>query len=120
MRILQWQGKLLLLALLAMFAAPSIAQADHGRRGRDRSRVVVYADFGRYDHGYRGGYYDGYPRGWDRGRKVGWGDCDLPPGLARKYGCYDRSYYPAYYRHYPDRYPRRGRVRGSVTVHIPF
>lgn len=28
------------------------------------------------------------PPGWDRGRKVGWGDCDLPPGLAMKSGCH--------------------------------
>ena len=36
--------------------------------------------------------FGGRPYGWDRGRKVGWGDCDLPPGLARKYGCRQNSY----------------------------
>ncbi len=29
----------------------------------------------------------GRPPGWDRGRKVGWGNCDVPPGLAKKVGC---------------------------------
>jgi hypothetical protein len=24
------------------------------------------------------------PPGWDRGEKTGWGDSDIPPGLARK------------------------------------
>lgn len=27
------------------------------------------------------------PQGWNRGRKTGWGNCDLPPGQAKKYGC---------------------------------
>ncbi len=27
------------------------------------------------------------PPGWDHGKKVGWGDCNLPPGLAKKEGC---------------------------------
>jgi hypothetical protein len=109
MRILRGQGKLLLLALLAMFAVPSLAQADHGRRGRDRGRVVVYAEVGRrnYDDGY-------YREGWRHGRKVGWGDYDLPPGLAKKRYCRER------YEYYPVRehYPRRGGV--TVQVRIPF
>jgi len=25
------------------------------------------------------------PRGWERGKKKGWGDSDLPPGLAKKH-----------------------------------
>jgi hypothetical protein len=29
----------------------------------------------------------GRPPGWDWGRKVGWGNCDVPPGLAKKVGC---------------------------------
>lgn len=27
------------------------------------------------------------PRGWDKGKKTGWGDCDVPPGQAKKVGC---------------------------------
>ncbi len=27
------------------------------------------------------------PPGWDKGRKTGWGDCDVPPGQAKKAGC---------------------------------
>lgn len=33
---------------------------------------------------------DERPPGWSRGRKTGWGDCGMPPGQAKKYGC--RSY----------------------------
>ncbi len=32
------------------------------------------------------------PPGWDHGRKTGWGDCDVPPGQARKSGCDDRGH----------------------------
>lgn len=27
------------------------------------------------------------PPGWDHGRKTGWGDCNVPPGQAKKVGC---------------------------------
>ncbi|MCI0721745.1 MAG: hypothetical protein L0338_22660 [Acidobacteria bacterium] len=60
---------------------------DEGRRRqRDRRRdVVIFPGIvvdGR----------DGRPPGWDRGRKVGWGNCDVPPGLAKKFGCRDRIF----------------------------
>ncbi len=42
-------------------------------------RIVVFPHI-------RGSY--GRPPGWDRGRKVGWGQCDVPPGLAKKEGCH--------------------------------
>ena len=29
----------------------------------------------------------GRPPGWDKGKKTGWGDCDVPPGQAKKQGC---------------------------------
>ena len=27
------------------------------------------------------------PPGWSKGRKTGWGNCDAPPGQAKKTGC---------------------------------
>jgi len=27
------------------------------------------------------------PPGWEHGKKKGWGDCDAPPGQAKKQGC---------------------------------
>lgn len=34
---------------------------------------------------------DSRPHGWNKGKKTGWGDCDVPPGQAKKKGCYDRD-----------------------------
>lgn len=120
MRILHLQGKLLLLGMLAAFLLPAAAQADHGRQGGNRGRVVIYADSGRYDRGhYR--YNEHWRR--DHGRRVGWRGRDLPPGLAKKYACEHGRYVYSHsdHRHYPE-YPRRYPRRGGVTigVHIPF
>ena len=30
---------------------------------------------------------DQRPRGWSKGNKTGWGNCDVPPGQAKKMGC---------------------------------
>lgn len=75
---------MLLLSLAALvallLAAPARAEHRH-RRGRvvvDTPRVVIVSP---------GSSITQRPPGWDRGRKVGWGNCDLPPGLAKKYGC---------------------------------
>jgi hypothetical protein len=27
------------------------------------------------------------PAGWSQGKKTGWGNCDVPPGQAKKMGC---------------------------------
>ena len=35
---------------------------------------------------------DDRPPGWDQGGKKGWGDCDVPPGLAKKRGCNSTGY----------------------------
>ncbi len=53
---------------------------DHDRDRRDR------------DHDRR-------PAGWSKGKKTGWGDCDLPPGQAKKHGCYDRDEYRRRHEH---------------------
>jgi hypothetical protein len=101
--------KLTSIALLFSFAlmllVPSYAMAhDRGRgKGRKHNGRVVY----RYEDGWRyyligDRYYGPYREGWYNGRKVGWRGCDLPPGLAKKYGCrgrYIRTY--RYYRGYP-------------------
>lgn len=56
-------------------------------RYSDRVPVVVSEPVVVYGAGPVGG-----PPGWYRGRKVGWGGCGLPPGLARKYGCYGSGF----------------------------
>lgn len=81
---------------------------DSQHRERDRRRAVVL--FPRIDLDAR----QGRPPGWDRGRKVGWGNCDLPPGLAKKVGCYNR-----FFDRRVIRTPWNRRNRG-VVISLPF
>ena len=56
---------------------------DHGKGKHDRG------DHDRdRDHGRASG---DRPAGWDKGKKVGWGDCDVPPGQEKKAGVPCRS-----------------------------
>ena len=79
--------RLLPIALVTLFLASLAAvptEARHRDRDRDRrfdrrSRVVVVVPQNRGHH---------RPHGWNHGRKAGWRGCDLPPGLAKKYGCH--------------------------------
>ena len=87
------RNRLLSLALvalmLAVLAAVPAEARDRGRRFDDRRARVVVVDRSPRVVVVRD-RFDGRPYGWNRGRKVGWGNCDLPPGLAKKYGCSDR------------------------------
>ncbi len=96
---------LLLLAFLLLLPSSATAHdRGHGKKWRKQHRVVYrHGDFSgwRYYH-IDGRYYRPYRYGWDRGRKVGWRGCDLPPGLAKKYGCRGAWYRTRrYYRGYP-------------------
>ncbi len=85
------------LAVALVWAAPLMADKDKDKdrgRGRDHARAGDDRDDDRWET--RGGYEyrtydrDRRPPGWSKGKKTGWGNCDLPPGQAKKYGC--RSY----------------------------
>jgi hypothetical protein len=98
-----------LFALFVLFAISADAHPRDRGRGKRGTAVIIGGDrFDRRDRvrvirrdriffpgTYRG---SGRPPGWDRGRKVGWGNCDLPPGQAKKYGCrsgfFGRDRYP--------------------------
>jgi hypothetical protein len=110
--------------LAGVLVVPMAMQAREHEHGRGRHRVENHYRYSRRDHdrgwvyggvrfygrgddddAYEGGYY-GYgpvyygPPARYYGRE-GWRGCDLPPGLAKKYGCapyYDRRYYRPYYR----------------------
>ncbi len=83
---------------------------DHGKghqaESRDRDR-----DDDRWER--REGYeYRTYergqvPPGWNKGRKTGWGNCGMPPGQAKKYGCRTYSYNGRSHYYYQD---EQGRV----------
>ncbi len=60
---------------------------------------------------------DGRPPGWSHGKKTGWGDCRLPPGQAKKYGCRTYIYQGRPHYYYQD---ERGRIivrRPIIEVH---
>lgn len=98
----RWITILALAGALA-WGMPAIAQ-DHGH-GHDKGHGNPHGDKGK-DKGdkdedgrweTRGGYQyrtygpnEGTPPGWSKGKKTGWGNCGMPPGQAKKYGC--RSY----------------------------
>ena len=84
----------------ALTCLPSLAAQEHGH-GHDKDKGNPHADQdqgrddGRWEarDGYEYRTYgreEGTPPGWSKGKKTGWGNCGLPPGQAKKYGC--RSY----------------------------
>src|ERR1041385_6536661 len=86
-----------LLATLALVAALGLGtpalRADHGDKGKHHGNKHDDRDD---DQGWerRDGYeyrvyedHDGRPPGWSQGKKTGWGNCGMPPGQAKKYGC---------------------------------
>lgn len=94
----------------SLIAAPAFADRDHDHdkdrddhhsehhdRDHDRDRDH-HRDWDR-DHDrdpehHREHHYrrtNGDPPGWEHGKKKGWGDCDVPPGQAKKHGCNDHD-----------------------------
>jgi hypothetical protein len=112
---------LVLISALTIFASDALAQGRGRGSSHARGRVEVRVDTRDFDRRDRGRVvivndrifvqdcFDGRPPGWDRGRKVGWGNCNLPPGQAKKYGCDSRIIFHDRVRHRP-----------SVRVVIPL
>ena len=99
-----------LLVILTLGAALGLGtpalQADHGnghKNGHGNKHSDDDDDQGWQRHeGYEYRTYgdrDERPRGWSHGKKTGWGNCGLPPGQAKKSGCYTYTYQgrPNYY-----------------------
>jgi hypothetical protein len=111
---------LLVSALCLILNTAALARSDHGqgrsnhvfqandhdrddgfRRDRDRDvRTDRDRDRDRADR-LRVFSPTNRPPGWNHGRKRGWGNCDLPPGQAKKEGC--RSTFRTSHRHHRDR-----------------
>ena len=102
--------------------------ADHGDKGNKHQQGNKHGDD---DQGWKqkGGYEyrtyfeDSRPPGWSQGKKTGWGDCGMPPGQAKKYGCRTYTYQGRPYYYYQN---NQGQVivrrptieiQGSVVVH---
>ncbi len=71
---------------------------DYGRghdRDDDRWESRNGWEYRTYDRGQM-------PPGWSKGKKTGWGNCNLPPGQAKKYGCNQYHYQGRDYYWYRD------------------
>lgn len=87
--------------LLAFVVTPAaMARNDKGKhKGKHHAEKYSREWQRRGDYEYRMYNRGERPPGWNRGNKTGWRDCGLPPGQAKKYGCYSyvndgrRSYY---------------------------
>lgn len=113
-----------LLAILALVAAVGMntpaLKADHGSKGNGHQHGNKHDDgddqgWERSD-GYEYRSYrqsDQRPPGWSRGKKTGWGNCGLPPGQAKKYGCRTYVYEGRPHYYYEDE-------RGQIIVRRPI
>ena len=100
-----WLAGLALIAALGLFMPALIAQngQSHGNGNPHASNNHQNSEQGWEE---RDGYqYHSYtnpnerPTGWSHGTKTGWGNCGMPPGQAKKYGCRTYVYQgrPHYY-----------------------
>jgi hypothetical protein len=116
------------LAVGLSFGTPAVL-ADHGDdQGNKYQQGNKHSD---HDEGWQqqGGYeYRTYsaeqkPPGWSHGKKTGWGNCGLPPGQAKKYGCRTYTYQGRPYYYYQDEggqvFVRRPSIEvyGAVEIH---
>ncbi len=125
MRI-RWLAVLALVAAIGLFT-PTVS-ADEGRgRGDHADRHDHHdRDHDRDDDRWeRHDRYDvriyevreGPPPGWRHGKKTGWGNCGLPPGQAKKYGCRTYVYEERRYYYYHDDAGRIILRRPHIDIH---
>jgi hypothetical protein len=115
-----WLAALTLIAALSFDSLPLIA--DHGQGNPHANRRFHDDDDDRWERheGYEYRIYgdrDDRPPGWSHGKKTGWGNCGLPPGQAKKYGCRTYVYQGRPHYYYRD---ERGRIivrRPVIQVH---
>lgn len=105
---------------LALGAQPLLANQGnghgngHGNKHHDDPQGWQQRDG--YD--YRAyGPGQGLPPGWSHGKKTGWGNCGMPPGQAKKYGCQTYTYQGRPYFYYRDDDGRMNVRRPSIEVY---
>ena len=117
-----------LMTVLAVVAALSLGtpalMADHGDKEHKHQHGNKHFDDENQGWERRDGYeYRSYgdrddrPPGWSRGKKTGWGNCGLPPGQAKKYGCQTYVYQGRPYYYYQDDGGRIIVRRPIIEVH---
>lgn len=118
-----WLAVLALTASLTFSTPPVMADHDHGK-GKQIPRAGN--SFDDDDHAWerRDGYEyrvygdrDGHPPGWSQGKKTGWGNCGMPPGQAKKYGCRTYVYQGRRHYYYHDEHGRIIIRRPVISVH---
>lgn len=114
------------LALIAAFwlvlPSASMGQGKHQGHGNPHANKNFDDQDERWEQrdGYEYRTYgdqDGRPPGWSRGKKTGWGNCGMPPGQAKKYGCRRYVYEGRPHYYYQD---ERGRIivrRPAIRIH---
>jgi hypothetical protein len=118
------------IAVIALFVAFCISVpssfADHGKGNGKGNKHADRFDHDRDDDRWEhhGKYevrifdvHDARPTGWSQGKKTGWGNCGLPPGQAKKYGCRTYVYQKRRYYYYEDEVGRIIVRRPSIEVH---
>jgi hypothetical protein len=122
------------LVLGAALSMSAVAK-DHGDKGNGHGKGNPHnaqrdddhdRDHDRDNHGWesRSGWeYRTYergqtPPGWSKGKKTGWGNCNLPPGQAKKYGCNQYRYQGRDYYWYRDEHERIIIRRPSIDAHV--
>ncbi len=100
----------LALAAAMVCAVPSRADKD---KDKDKGKGHPHADRDddrwerREGYEYRTYERDNQPPGWSKGKKTGWGNCGMPPGQAKKYGCRTYIYNGRTHYYYRD---EQGRI----------
>ena len=120
---MRWLAVLALVSALGIFA-PTVSadhDKDHGRGHHDRYDRDDDDD-DRWEHHDRYdvriyNIHEGLPPGWREGRKTGWGNCGLPPGQAKKYGCRTYVYEERRYYYYHDDDDRIVIRRPRIDIH---
>jgi hypothetical protein len=119
----RWLAVFALIATLSIVPPTLMAdQGEHKGQGNPHASRRGDNDDDRWERrdGYEYRSYgdrDGRPPGWKHGKKTGWGDCGLPPGQAKKYGCRTYIYQGRPHYYYQD---ERGRIivrRPIIEVH---
>jgi len=128
MQVSRWQVLLLVISLGLFLSGTAFAKGGKGQ-GHGKGNSGVAAEHGNgHGHGRDSGVTislgghrsgdQGRPPGWDKGKKTGWGNCDVPPGQAKKSGCGDSIVLHTRRRTHSNR--RHNDHRTAGTVHRPI
>ena len=91
-----------------------------GDHDRDDHRVLRHRDHDRDDRRIIHVHHSSTPPGAEHGKKVGWGNCNMPPGQAKKAGCHStvRHHHHHTIVVHHDRDRDRDRRRHVVSSHV--